>query len=148
MKTIIHVNQHIIRSNKKTGARDPVLTVKTYKYNIKCHAVQVHGASRVVYSPDKPLACGARVWIETLMPVTAIVDPTGRLEAERPRGRIKEDTVKYIGKGDLWTIERKAGKVYVNHFTGHTVALNDPAYPSAPDFHIPDYVLRQAKRML
>ena len=27
------------------------------------------GGSRVVYSPDKPLSCGAKVWIETYNPV-------------------------------------------------------------------------------
>jgi hypothetical protein len=65
MKKRIHVNQHKIRSNNKTGAREPVLTVKTYKSNNYCHEVQVDGPCKVVYSPDKPLSCGARVWIET-----------------------------------------------------------------------------------
>lgn len=65
MKTIIHVNQHVIKSNRATGANDPVLTVKTYKSNNYAHDVVIHGASRVVYSPDKPLSCGAHVWIET-----------------------------------------------------------------------------------
>ena len=65
MKTIIHVNQHVIRSNLKTGASDPVLTVKTYKTNRYAHAVEIKGESRIIYSPDKPLSCGARVWIET-----------------------------------------------------------------------------------
>jgi hypothetical protein len=65
MKTIIHVNQHVIRANAKTGAQDPVLTVKTYKANVYAHEVEIHGPSRIVYSPDKPLSCGARVWIET-----------------------------------------------------------------------------------
>jgi len=65
MKTIIHVNQHVIKSNRKTGAMDPVLTVKTYKSNRYAHTVEVLGPSRVVYSPDKPLSCGAHVWIET-----------------------------------------------------------------------------------
>lgn len=64
MKTRIHVNQHHIRANAK-GADLPVLTVKTYKENIKCNSVVVHGPSTVVYSPDKPLSCGAKVWIET-----------------------------------------------------------------------------------
>jgi hypothetical protein len=32
-KTIIHVNMHVIRANAKTGARDPVLTVKQGKSN-------------------------------------------------------------------------------------------------------------------
>lgn len=70
MKTIIHVNQHVIRSNNKTGDRDPVLTVKTYKTNNYAHRVTINGPAEVVYSPDKPLSCGARVWIETEAEVT------------------------------------------------------------------------------
>jgi hypothetical protein len=65
MKTVIHVNQHIIKSNSKTGDRNPVLTVKTYKENIYAHEVLIKGECKVVYSPDKPLSCGAKVWIET-----------------------------------------------------------------------------------
>lgn len=65
MKTKIHVNQHVIKSNSKTGANDPVLTVKTYKDNRYAHEVRILGESKVVYSPDKPLSCGAKVWIET-----------------------------------------------------------------------------------
>ena len=64
MKTRIHVNQHHIKANAK-GADLPVLTVKTYKANTTCNAVTIHGPSTVVYSPDKPLSCGAKVWIET-----------------------------------------------------------------------------------
>ena len=73
MKTIIHVNQHVIRSNGKTGERKPPLTVKTYKSNTYAHSVEIDGPSRVVYSPDKPLSCGAKVWIETFSGVT--IDP-------------------------------------------------------------------------
>lgn len=65
MKTIIHVNQHVIKKNLKEGSREPVLTVKNYKSNTYAHEVQINGPSKVVYSPDKPLSCGARVWIET-----------------------------------------------------------------------------------
>jgi len=65
MKTIVHVNQHIIKPNRATGANDPVLTVKTYKDNRYAHAVDIKGPSKIVYSPDKPLSCGAHVWIET-----------------------------------------------------------------------------------
>ena len=69
MKTIVHVNQHIIRTNLKTGEREPVLTVKTYKDNQYAHRVRINGPCEVVYSPDDPLSCGARVWIETLSEV-------------------------------------------------------------------------------
>jgi len=65
MKTIIHVNQHVIKKNSKEGTNDPVLTVKTYKSNTYAHEVAIKGDSKVVYSPDKPLNCGAKVWIET-----------------------------------------------------------------------------------
>jgi len=70
MKTIIHVNQHNIRHNHrkksiKKGDVRPVLTVKTYKSNIRCNEVSLLGPSKVIYSPDKSLACGARVWVET-----------------------------------------------------------------------------------
>ena len=70
MKTRIHVNQHNIRANSK-GADLPVLTVKDYKQNRKCNEVYFTDG-RVVYSPDKPLSCGAKVWIETDNPVTII----------------------------------------------------------------------------
>jgi hypothetical protein len=74
MKQVIHVNQHIIRSNSKTGERNPVLTVKTYKSNDYAKQVDIMGddgnvLASVVYSPDKPLSCGAKVWIETQQPV-------------------------------------------------------------------------------
>jgi len=62
----IHVNQHHIRHNlKNPDDQKPVLTVKTSKSNTKCDRVVIHGTSEVIYSPDKPLACGAKVWIET-----------------------------------------------------------------------------------
>ena len=32
--------------------------------------VIIDGPSKVIYSPDKPLSCGARVWIETRSEVT------------------------------------------------------------------------------
>ena len=64
MKAKIHVNMHVIRSNKKNNADDPPLTVKTYKENRKAKEVSINGPSKVVYSPEKPLSCGARVWIE------------------------------------------------------------------------------------
>ena len=44
MKTIIHVNQHKIRSNIKTGSSEPVLTVKTYKSNTYAHTAIIRDA--------------------------------------------------------------------------------------------------------
>ena len=71
MKTIIHVNQHKIKANAKCGfSEHPPLTVKTYKSNDYTNEVYIDGPSKVVYRPDKPLSCGARVWIETESNVT------------------------------------------------------------------------------
>lgn len=65
MKKKIHINQHIIKSNAKTGADDPVITVKTYRSNEYGSEVTITGPCKIIYSPDKPLSCGAKVWIET-----------------------------------------------------------------------------------
>mgnify|MGYP005836914295 CR=1 FL=1 len=65
MKTVIHVNQHVIRRNHNTGEREPPLTCKTYKSNDYAVEVEIAGPCKVIYRPDKPLKCGARVWIET-----------------------------------------------------------------------------------
>lgn len=63
-KAKIHVNQHTIRSNSKHGTKEPVITVKTYKSNTYCHEVKIKDGT-LVYRPDKPLSCGAKVWIES-----------------------------------------------------------------------------------
>lgn len=68
-KTVLHVNQHNIKANAK-GADLPVLTVKDWRNNRKGNEAKIldrNGelVARLVYSPDKPLPCGAKVWIET-----------------------------------------------------------------------------------
>lgn len=65
IKSIIHVNQHIIRSNAKNGTNEPTITVKQGKSNRYAKEVYIDGPSKIVYSPEKPLSCGAKVWIET-----------------------------------------------------------------------------------
>ena len=96
MKTRIHVNQHNIKANRKrlaglaemmatadaiyevdpTSDLLPVITVKDYKQNRKGFEANVMNngevVCKVVYSPDKPLACGAVVWIETENPVEVV----------------------------------------------------------------------------
>jgi len=79
MKTIIHVNQHNIRHNAKAEQDDrrPVLTCKTYKANEKGQTAIIRDDSgrevgRFIYSPDKPLSCGAKVWFETQNTVEVI----------------------------------------------------------------------------
>ena len=71
--TRLHVNQHNIRANGK-GANKPVLTVKDYKRNRKGNTATLKDAdgntvATLVYRPDNPLSCGAKVWIETELDV-------------------------------------------------------------------------------
>ena len=69
----IHVNQHKIKSNQKldkSTQKEPVITCKRGGENHYAHEVIIFGkdgleAARVIYRPDKPLSCGAHVWIET-----------------------------------------------------------------------------------
>lgn len=71
IKTIVHVNQHIIRRNKTHGESEPPLSIRERGKTRRADEVAIHGAdgevaAKVVYSPDKPLSCGARVWIESV----------------------------------------------------------------------------------
>ncbi len=76
MKTLIHVNQHNVRHNKKNpdGELRPPLTVKDYKQNRKGFEADIKDANNNVVAtfisrPNKPLACGATVWVETQLGV-------------------------------------------------------------------------------
>ncbi len=64
--TRIHVNQHHIRENAKTGDLKPVFTIKKGSANTYSNEIEIEGRCRLVYSPDKPLSCGAKVWIEVM----------------------------------------------------------------------------------
>ena len=69
MKTIIHVNQHVIKANAKSGDNNPCLTIKDYTQNRYGHEAEVWYndvlVGKFVYRPDTPLSCGAKVWFET-----------------------------------------------------------------------------------
>jgi hypothetical protein len=72
LKTIVHVNQHVIKKNRKEGTQDPVLTVKNYKETKYAREVTFNGPVTFVYRPEKPLSCGAHVWAETEATVTIV----------------------------------------------------------------------------
>ena len=79
MKTIVHVNQHVIKRNRKVPVEqaEPCLTVKTYKDNRYGSEAIIRDAAgtevaRVVYRPRKPLSCGAHCWIETTNTVEVV----------------------------------------------------------------------------
>ena len=60
----VHVNQHVIRRNKTNGENAPPLRIIRGGRSEPAFEVDLIGPARVVYSPHKPLRCGARVWIE------------------------------------------------------------------------------------
>lgn len=61
----LHVNQHRLRARQP----DP-LTIRTYNEVRYAKKAAINGPSELVYRPDKPLSCGARLWMET----TASID--------------------------------------------------------------------------
>ena len=74
----IHINQHILRANRKTTEPPkPVITVKSHKANTYGFKVEIDGPSEVIYRPEKPLSCGAILWVETRAPV--IIDDRIRI---------------------------------------------------------------------
>lgn len=86
-RTVVHVNQHVIKSNAKHGEAEPVLTVKKGRTNRYGHEVVIRDEDgRLVgkfrYEPEHPLSCGAKVWFETDLDVEVVVrgsdnDPVG-----------------------------------------------------------------------
>lgn len=67
----VHVNMHAIRRNlhrdkgELDGEHEPVVTVKRGKTNTYGFEVDMPDGCKVIYRPDKPLSCGARLWVET-----------------------------------------------------------------------------------
>jgi hypothetical protein len=70
LKTIVHVNQTVIRQNVRDGADNPCITVKNSKSNTYTKHVEIlddNGkvVASVIQSMNKPLSCGARIWVES-----------------------------------------------------------------------------------
>lgn len=65
MKKIIHVNRHNIKYNKTAVNYKFPFAVKTWKKNHLGFTVDIRGPAKLVYTPDKPLKCGATAYIVT-----------------------------------------------------------------------------------
>ena len=65
MKTIIHINKNLKQSNDKHGRANPVWRVEVGGETLYGSRVDILGPSSMIYSPDKPRKCGAKLWIET-----------------------------------------------------------------------------------
>lgn len=70
----IHVDQQLIRQYHQDGQHRPAITVQTSKGSIKGTNVQIIGPSTLIQRLEKPLSCGARIWIETRAEVRVITD--------------------------------------------------------------------------
>jgi hypothetical protein len=73
MTKIIHINRNIIQSNAKHGTSEPVCRVEENGVVQYCHEVFIHGPSHMIYRPEKPRPCGAKLWIETDADVSLVV---------------------------------------------------------------------------
>ena len=99
----IHVNQHIIKANAKNGENNPIFTIKQGGKNTYAHNVKVVGEMELVYSPYKPLSCGAKVWIETRGDIE--VDKSSDTK-EKPLMVVKDETtIKRIYDGGRFSME-------------------------------------------
>lgn len=69
MKQILHVAQCAIAANRKDGGLRPPVIIRNYKGAERANEVELVVDGKVVgkfvYSPHKPLACGARLWLES-----------------------------------------------------------------------------------
>jgi len=69
---IIHINRNIIQQNAKHGREEPVVRVEENGIVKYCMEVTINGPSKMVYRPNKPRPCGAKLWIETNSDVVLI----------------------------------------------------------------------------
>ena len=108
----IHVNQHIIKANAKNGENNPIFTIKQGGKNTYAHNVKVVGEMELVYSPDKPLSCGAKVWIETRGDIE--IDKSSDTK-EKPLMVVKDETtIKRIydaGRFSMEFLRKKQRKI-------------------------------------
>ena len=95
-KTIVHVNQHMIKHNQKHGTEFPVLTVKHRGKTYYAHEVIYHHHSTTMYRPHNPLSCGAVCWVETEGDVT-LFDWTAVHQKKHPSIKQERKTVRRLG---------------------------------------------------
>jgi hypothetical protein len=64
---IIVVNKHRVRSNVKTGNREPVFRCSHSKTGKPWYQESVYVENgKLIYDPEHPLPCGATVWMEAV----------------------------------------------------------------------------------
>jgi hypothetical protein len=71
MITRLHVNRHVLAANRRHGRNDPAVSLQQRGRSTRCRRVRIEGPSEVIHA-DKPLSCGARVYVQTTAPVTIL----------------------------------------------------------------------------
>ena len=135
-KTIVHVNQHMLKYNKKHHTQFPVLTVKHRGKTYYGHEVNYHGSSTTRYQPGRPLSCGAVCWVETEGDVT-VFDWTAVSKQTHPMITGERKTMRRLGS------ERWAGRDLdvdspnfdsdLNHVMKHEMAKNPSEWKQNDD---------------
>jgi hypothetical protein len=92
-KARIIVNRHIVQKNAKGASPlEPPLAVHRRGKVERGSTIRINGPSLLVYRPEKPLPCGARVWIE------ADADSVEILPAKLPVH--ERDGIKFVRLGE------------------------------------------------
>jgi hypothetical protein len=61
----VTVNRHIVKANEKHGRSDPPFSILRSGQPVeRAKRIKLIGDPELVYRPEKPLKCGARVWLE------------------------------------------------------------------------------------
>ena len=80
----ICVDRNKIRKNKTKGnMKEGVILIKhgKNKTHSECHYLEIKGPARLVYQPNRPLGCGATVWLE----VDPSIELVAKVFSELPR---------------------------------------------------------------
>lgn len=69
MTSIIHINRNVIQQNAKRDVKLPVCRVQQgtktrYGMEVVLYDKDHNEVGRLIYRPDSPLKCGAKLWIE------------------------------------------------------------------------------------
>jgi hypothetical protein len=131
-RSIIHVNQHVIKRDQRTGNRDPVLTVKRDGQNIYGHEVVIYGQCKIIYRPDDPLSCGATVWIETNALVRISRTPSrgaNMVERDVVKPPNKEDAAGNMKNNGFLSLAGSMGAVKGSNIEGRGGDRRDGSFP-------------------
>ena len=72
-KTIIHAyKNHIGKKDDKGIYLAPIAVKNSSKGNYSAYEIDIPGPSKLIYNPEHPSPCGAKLWIETLYQVRPI----------------------------------------------------------------------------